>query len=365
MEQQLDELIAFLSNPRPDVRQVAASYLVGFSHPSTENFSLLVSKAEKVVRPMLVICHENPVAAHDSIRTLVNLTTDKSVCRYLDDEDSLAMVVRLITNPANVVADLCCMLLSNLTKSDRICVTLAKLHVGEAAGLCGSSLALDQLTDVFVKGMDRKYNKDATFGFLASVFADITNYPFGRQYFLERTAYDGKLPITKIMVFNEYPDVIRRGGVDSTMKNVCFEKDKHREILDPNETNMLPYILLPLCGPEEYDMDEMEAMPDEVQLLGEDKKREADPKLRATLLEAINLLCTTYFGRETLRAKKVYPILREMHKAETDNQCIDLNDRAVQLLMRDESKDTKADAKEGAEEKAEASAMEADTFEEI
>ncbi|KAJ2726070.1 Protein hgh1 [Coemansia sp. Benny D115] len=343
MEEQLNELIDFLKSPRSDVRQLAASYIVSFSAPKSEHFPLLKANADRIIRPLLVVCHENPVAANSAASTLVNMTTDVSISRMFSDEDSLAMVITLITSPKCVIADMMCMLLSNLTKVDSVCRLLSVLRVGEVAGICNSRLALDQLTDVFVKGMDKAYNKSASFSFLASVFADMTNYSFGRRYFLERTSYDGKLPITKIMVFSEYPDLIRRGGVDSTMKNVCFEKDKHKDILDPKETNMLPYILLPLCGPEEYDMEEMEAMPDEIQLLGEEKKREADPKLRACLLEAINLLCTTHYGRETLRSKQVYPILREMHKVETDDTCIELNDRAVQLLMRDESKETAAD----------------------
>ncbi|KAJ2694102.1 Protein hgh1 [Coemansia spiralis] len=211
-------------------------------------------------------------------------------------------------------------------------------------GICNSTMALDQLTDVFVLGMERKYNKSATFSFLASVFVEVTNHSIGRRYFLERTAYDGKLPITKIMVFSECADPLRRAGVDSTMKNVCFDKDKHRELLDPDETNMLPYILLPLCGPGEIDIEDMEKMPEEVQLLGDDKQREADPALRATLLEAINLLCTTYYGRTTMRNKAIYYILREQHKAETDEHCIELNERAVRLITGDESDETAADA---------------------
>ncbi|KAJ1850222.1 Protein hgh1 [Coemansia sp. RSA 2703] len=348
MEEQLNELVEFLSSPRPDVRQLAASYIVSFSHPGSDTFAMLKARAEKLVRPLLVICHETPLAANNAVSTLVNLTTDKSVCRLFADEDSLAMIVSLITIPTSEIADTTCMLLSNLTKLDSICRILATLDVGEVPGICNSSKALDQLTDVFVKGMDKKYNKNAKFSFLASVFADMTNHSFGRRYFLERTAYDDKMPITKIMVFSEYPDLIRRGGVDSTMKNVCFEKDKHRDILDPKETNLLPYILLPLCGPEEFDMDEMEAMPEEVQLLGEEKKREQDPKLRACLLEAINLLCTTHYGRQTLRQKMVYPILRELHKADDDETCLELNERAVQLLMRDESKETTVDEVEDA-----------------
>jgi Domain of unknown function (DUF383) len=38
-------------------------------------------------------------------------------------------------------------------------------------------------------------------------------------------------------------------------RNCCFETRKHNELLDAEGTNMLPFILLPLCGNEEYDMD--------------------------------------------------------------------------------------------------------------
>ncbi|KAJ1727367.1 Protein hgh1, partial [Coemansia biformis] len=339
----LDELVDFLSSPRPDVRQLAATYLVDFSHPSSDSFHQLVKQADKLVKPLLVICHESPAAAKKAIYTLVNLSAELSVCRQLANEDMLSMVIRMITSPECYIADPACMLLSNLAKLDDICVLLCSLRVGEVAGICNSAMALDQLTDVFVLGMERKYNKSATFGVLASVFADITNHAIGRRYFLERTAYDGKLPITKIMVFSECSDIIRRAGVDSTMKNVCFEKDKHRELLDPNETNILPYILLPLCGPGEIDLEDMEKMPEEVQFLGDDKQRESDPNLRATLLEALNLLCTTHYGRTTLRNKKIYYIIRELHKPETNETCIELCERAVRLLIGDESGETAND----------------------
>jgi hypothetical protein len=39
------------------------------------------------------------------------------------------------------------------------------------------------------------------------------------------------------------------------LRNCCFETRKHDEILDAEGINMLPFILLPLCGNEEYDMD--------------------------------------------------------------------------------------------------------------
>jgi hypothetical protein len=43
--------------------------------------------------------------------------------------------------------------------------------------------------------------------------------------------------------------------------------------LDAEKLNTLPFILLPLCGSEEYDIEEFEQFPDEIQMLGDDKVR--------------------------------------------------------------------------------------------
>lgn len=49
------------------------------------------------------------------------------------------------------------------------------------------------------------------------------------------------------------------------VRNCCFVLDKHSLLL--SEADVLPYVLLPLCGPEEFDTEDMENMPMEIQLL--------------------------------------------------------------------------------------------------
>ena len=44
------------------------------------------------------------------------------------------------------------------------------------------------------------------------------------------------------------------------------------KLLTDEKINILPYILLPLAGPEELDEDDMFNLPDELQLLPSDKK---------------------------------------------------------------------------------------------
>ncbi|KAG5457556.1 MAG: hypothetical protein BJ554DRAFT_2391 [Olpidium bornovanus] len=156
----------------------------------------------------------------------------------------------------------------------------------------------------------------------------LAQIPKGREYFLN-PSYDGQLPLAKIVCFTEHPSIIRRGGADTVLKNCCFDADKHETILDEGKINALPYILLPLCGPEEFDDEDTEGMPED--------RREVDPHLRLTLIEALLLLTTSRMGRDTLRKRKVYPIVRTLHLAEKDEKVIEIAENLVNMLIRDEA----------------------------
>jgi hypothetical protein len=160
--------------------------------------------------------------------------------------------------------------------------------------------------------------------------------------------HDGDIiPITKIQVFTDHASHIRRLGVASTIKNVAFHVPAHPVLLsnlspDPNlpapsiGVNLLPYILLPLMGPEEYSDEDTEGMLDELQLLEPDKERESDVEIMKAHLETLLLLSTTSEGRAVLRRVKVYPIVRECHLHVEDDDVREACDRVVQILMRDE-----------------------------
>ena len=77
-------------------------------------------------------------------------------------------------------------------------------------------------------------------------------------------------------------------------------------------------------------------MPDELQLLEPTKTREPDSKIRLILVEALLLLTQSRPGREHLRQKRAYPVVRNMHKAETDTDVLDRVDRLVNMIARDE-----------------------------
>ena len=62
--------------------------------------------------------------------------------------------------------------------------------------------------------------------------------------------------------------------------------DYHAWLLG-DEVDILSRLLLPLAGSEEFDEDDMEKLPVDLQYLPPDKQREEDPDLRLMLIEAV------------------------------------------------------------------------------
>lgn len=122
----------------------------------------------------------------------------------------------------------------------------------------------------------------------------------------------------------------------SAIKNVCFLVSAHPIILASDAINILPYILLPLSGPEEFPDEESDDMLEELQLLPPDKERDSDVEILKTHLDSLALLTTLREGRDTMRRVKVYPIARECHAHVEDEGVREACDRVVQVIMRDE-----------------------------
>jgi len=243
------------------------------------------------------------------------------------------------------------MLLANLAKSDSL-KRLLTLKRRVPKPVSESAKAMDQLMDCFVKGAEGTLNKNADYDYLSYLFADIAKSEEGRAYFLTRQEYDSVVPITKLTVFTEHKSDIRRKGVASTIKNVAFDIKSHTMLFSEDEVNLLPYILLPIAGPEEYSDEETAAMLPDLQLLPPDKKRDPDHTIITTHLETLLLLTTTREGRDKMRAVNVYPIIRECHLHVDNEDVREGCDRLVQVLMRPEEGEGDAEAEAMAKARA-------------
>jgi hypothetical protein len=110
----------------------------------------------------------------------------------------------------------------------------------------------------------------------------------------------------------------------------------HPLFISEDDIDILPYLLLPITGNEEYDLeDTMDMLPD-LQLLPPDKERDPDPNIIQAHVETLLLLSSTREARDRMREIKVYPIIRETHARVHNEGVQDACDRLVQMLMRDE-----------------------------
>lgn len=244
-------------------------------------------------------------------------------------------VIQSIIKPNEPNVDLYCVLLANIAKDDAV-TSIFQIKAAQTSTDLKSPLAVDQLVDCFVKGAEKKLNKHATFDYLAFVFADISRLNEGRKYFSTAQTYDNVVPLSKLLVFTEYENPVRRAGVASTIKNTLFELSEHINILDRESVNILPYLLLPLAGPEDIPMEELDELPEELQLLPPDKARESDNEILCVHVESLVLLGSTLYGRDFMRNTGVYPIIRELHLAVEDDNVREICERFVQLIMADE-----------------------------
>ncbi|KAK4150913.1 protein HGH1 [Chaetomidium leptoderma] len=334
MATELEELVGFIAHQNPQIRKLATENLVPYS---TEQPSIFKTQELLPVKHLKFLIRDHPEIAEHALTILINLTVDQSVLKFVATDDKfLGILLGNLVDPAEANANLLAMLLANMAKWDGL-KSIATRKQDSPSALQSNELVLNQLLDLFVKGADGTYNKHADFDYLAYVLADLSKHPEVRQFFINKQDYDGVVPLNKIRVFTEHKSDIRRKGVASTIKNVAFDVPAHAAFLDEDQVNILPYLLLPITGNEEYDDEDTTGMLPDLQLLPPDKQRDPDHNIVQTHVETLTLLTTTREGRELMRSIKVYPIIRETH-LRVDNEGVrEACERLVNVLMADEA----------------------------
>lgn len=176
------------------------------------------------------------------------------------------------------------------------------------------------------------YNARAPLHYLAPLLSNVSQRPAARAFLLD----PDRCVVQRLLPLTQYPDSsVRRGGVVGTLRNCCFEHRHHEWLLGP-EVDILPFLLLPLAGPEDFSEEEMERLPVDLQYLPPDKQREPDADIRKMLVEAIMLLTATAPGRQQVRDQGAYLILRELHSWEPEPDVRAACEKLIQVLIGDE-----------------------------
>jgi hypothetical protein len=187
------------------------------------------------------------------------------------------------------------------------------------------------------------HDKDP-FQHVAAVLMNLTQVAQGRQFLLripQTKTVKGKVDSGSVSVFETLlgqlrsPNPIRRRGIAGTIRNCCLESESAWWFL--NVLNLTNFILYPLAGPEELDVDDKIGMDPDLWLEGPDKVRETDMSTRLFLVEAILLLCASgRNSRATIRLARTYVILKEADMVEEEESVSVAIEECVQYLRRDE-----------------------------
>ncbi|CAD6237335.1 GSCOCG00002258001-RA-CDS, partial [Cotesia congregata] len=218
-----------------------------------------------------------------------------------------------ILDKDNSLADQCCMILSNMTRPaalvDRIVSLIEK-----------ADCKWDKIVYAFAYA-DKYNTKGAKLHYLGPTLSNLSQSPIVRSRLMDRDL----LIIHKLLPFVEYKDsLVRRGGIVGTLKNCCFDIENHLWLLS-DQVDILSHLLLPLAGPEEFDDEDNDKLPIDLQYLPATKER-----------EPLCQLCATKEAREIIREKNAYVILREYHKWEKDKAALLACENVIDILIRTE-----------------------------
>lgn len=240
----------------------------------------------------------------------------------------LQIIISNILNPDSNLADPLLSVLSNISRSESLAdqVMQSMLEIDENI--------LERLVATFTKIDFNKHNQNINY--LAAVFSNLSQTSKFRNLLTES---DTRM-LPRLLPFVQHEtSLIRRGGIVGLLKNICFDSSLHDWLFSP-DVDVLPFILLPLAGPEEFDEETNEKLPIDLQYLDPDKKRESDSDIRTMLLESLAQLCATRKGRNYLREKCAYEILRELHKFENsdegDKRALRACEDVVDILIKTE-----------------------------
>ncbi|KAF5290061.1 hypothetical protein FQA39_LY14842 [Lamprigera yunnana] len=321
MDNAVNDLIALIKNAnKPDVQSLTLKNVLAVTG-TADGLQLIGHATELLILLLSLMDSQYESIKKQSSLILVNISAHKDGTSWLlnCDKNFIESVIGHILDENSEIADPCCMILSNITRSTFHLETIV-----------ASLKQLDDLLNIFTKN---KYNsKLQNLYYLGPVLSNLSQSITVRRYILDRN----KNIIQRLLPFTEFKESsIKRGGVIGTLRNCCFDVEHHGWLLS-NEVDILPRLLLPLAGNEEYTEEENDKLPCDLQYLSEDKKREEEPDIRCMLLEAITLLCTLQVHREYIREQNTYIVVRELHKWEKNKKVLLACENLVDILIRTE-----------------------------
>jgi hypothetical protein len=366
MTNDMQDLVRFLSSPRADVRRSAMHLCVGLTGTDDGVHHLVKADAIKALCRLLSDMDD---IAREAIHALVNITaTYPRACEIALKHDIVNRLMNQLDTDNFQHKDLAMMLLANVTTTAEGAKALVANKDDDTCKI-NRDVILQKLTMLFLmsepepNGVDpitAEPTWDDDYQYIANVLANITQLEEGRAFLLMmrkvNNTTDKQEPKTCIVSqSSQYPlpqsqskslvqilmpqihspNVVRRRGIVQAVRNLCFDSENHFYLYDT--LDIVSHMQKRLAGPEPLNAEEDRGMSSIVlSCLTPMKKRESDACVRKASIECLLLLCASRHGRVMLRQKKVYPIVRNAHVVEDDNETSEQMYKLVEFLIRDE-----------------------------
>lgn len=335
IKQELHKLCKNLHSTAENLRNFPVEIVFGLT-ADAESRKVLWDSQE--ILKILVIIVQNvslpPSHCKNAALALVNISGDEAgaeailnLSNVLNQQHAyntniVQVCIKSILEKSSPLADECCMILSNITRVHDL-VNRVVSYIEEN---------IDNWNAIISAFVSRGYNtQNAELHHLASVINNLSQSSCVRRYLMDRE----RCVIQRLFHCTQSSNEIRQRGIVGTLRNCTFDMENHEWLLSPN-INLLPYLLLPLAGPEEFEDEDVDKLPLELQYLPATKRRDPNPEIRLMLLETLNQLCATKVGRQILREKNTYVILREFHKWEKNKKCLLACENIIDILIRTE-----------------------------
>lgn len=313
----------------PKFKSEILQYLLVLTADRYKENKVIVENIDELIVGLFKVLETETANANVACLCLVNVSSKendlKKIMSFLNSNISsngvgiISKIIQYINEKTPEIASSVLKLLCNLTREKNHAIQVYEAFEDQTT-------TLELLMKLFVT---RDVQDETNYDYISYLLSNLCQLHEVRMWLMNNDN------LQKLFPFLNLNNSLRRAGVIMTLKNCCFELEKHEWLLS-EDLDLLPRLLLPLAGPEQFDEEDNEKLPLDLQYLPDDKKREPDSDLRLALLQALTQLSAKRNCREIIRNQGTYLILRELHKWEPNIELKLVCENLVDILIKTE-----------------------------
>jgi hypothetical protein len=325
MIKEIDDLISFLFDKRPDVRLKAEEIVEGLTG-TADGIATLVGRKEKLIPQLLHLMGRTGSEGNTATSSLVNLTALPELATLAVEHGAVERAMDFLRQDDSQ-KDILIMLLANLTSTE------GGLTVLSQEGQPHEGYYITKLVQMLIGGKPSQL-----YDHCASILTNATRHPIGRKVFS-----DPNLGLVHAVLpfLAKSASETRRIGIAAAIRNCCIEDSFRIALLSSRETCTAVFPAAISDVPEQADIESSEAASDfQATKAGKEIVRhilrpisgiktavEQCEAVRQSCAEAVAFLAQNVHGRSVLMSCEAPLVLRSGY--------IEENHKDTQTAMED------------------------------